>query len=203
MFKKEYLVVFIIIGLSVAYAFFSLIVLLTRRKWTPGIRKKIAIGAAIVTFTAILNYGSNAFAQDAPSDPTPTPVYGTLAPTSIATPDPMVDYAAPTAEATFEPVPEYAAPTPEATFEPVPEYGVPTIEPVPIYGIPLFGDVDSDEDVDIVDALLIAQFYVKMPVENFNEMAADVNCSMRIDIIDALLVAQKYVKILEELPVCE
>ena len=37
------------------------------------------------------------------------------------------------------------------------------------------GDVNSDGAIDIVDALLISQYYVALNPENFDESAADVN----------------------------
>ena len=55
------------------------------------------------------------------------------------------------------------------------------------------GDVNHDGNVDIVDALLIAQFYVGQNPDPFYEEQADVNDDGSIDIVDALLVAQAYV----------
>ncbi|MBN2443900.1 MAG: dockerin type I repeat-containing protein, partial [Spirochaetales bacterium] len=57
----------------------------------------------------------------------------------------------------------------------------------------LLGDVNSDGSVDIVDALLIAQWYVQLDPLPFNVDAADTNCSGSVDIVDALLIAQYYV----------
>ena len=54
------------------------------------------------------------------------------------------------------------------------------------------GDVNEDDFIDIVDALLIAQYYVGL-IELPNICAAELNCDGQIDIIDALLVAQYYV----------
>ncbi|MBN2441672.1 MAG: hypothetical protein JXJ04_10000 [Spirochaetales bacterium] len=62
------------------------------------------------------------------------------------------------------------------------------------------GDVNDDGVIDIVDALLIAQYYVNIITGEFNTANADVNCSGEIDIVDALLVAQLYVGLLDELP---
>ncbi|MCW8965689.1 MAG: glycoside hydrolase family 3 C-terminal domain-containing protein, partial [Candidatus Pacearchaeota archaeon] len=55
------------------------------------------------------------------------------------------------------------------------------------------GDVNNDGSVDIVDALLIAQYYVDLNPANLNPEAADTNCDGQIDIVDALLIAQYYV----------
>ncbi|MBN2736515.1 MAG: family 43 glycosylhydrolase [Spirochaetales bacterium] len=55
------------------------------------------------------------------------------------------------------------------------------------------GDVDGNNVVNIVDSLLIAQYYVGLNPQNFNAAEADVNCSGKIDIVDALLIAQQYV----------
>lgn len=66
----------------------------------------------------------------------------------------------------------------------------PTAHPV------LLGDVNSDGTIDIVDALLIAQYYVGFNPENFNAVAADVNCDNVLDIVDSLLIAQYYVSLI-------
>ncbi|MBN2440859.1 MAG: glycoside hydrolase family 11 protein [Spirochaetales bacterium] len=58
------------------------------------------------------------------------------------------------------------------------------------------GDVNSDETVDIVDALLIAQYFVGLNPADFNPDVADTNCDGTIDIVDALLTAQYYVGII-------
>jgi aryl-phospho-beta-D-glucosidase BglC (GH1 family) len=62
------------------------------------------------------------------------------------------------------------------------------------------GDVNNSGSVDIVDALLIAQYYVGLNPSGFNSAYADVNCSASIDIVDALLVAQYYVGLISQLP---
>jgi hypothetical protein len=54
------------------------------------------------------------------------------------------------------------------------------------------GDVNDNGIVDIVDALLVAQFYVGLNPSNFDEGRADANCNGTIDIVDALLIAQYY-----------
>jgi endoglucanase len=64
----------------------------------------------------------------------------------------------------------------------------------------LKGDVNGSATVDIVDALLIAQYYVGLNPVNFNVSVADVNCSGAIDIIDALLTAQYYVGLITKFP---
>ena len=51
----------------------------------------------------------------------------------------------------------------------------------------------SDGTVDIVDALLVAQYYVGLNPSPFNQDAADANCDGNVDIIDALLIARYYV----------
>jgi hypothetical protein len=60
----------------------------------------------------------------------------------------------------------------------------------------ILGDVNGSSIVDIVDALLVAQFYVGLSPANFNQALADVNRSGAIDIVDALLIAQYYVGII-------
>lgn len=61
------------------------------------------------------------------------------------------------------------------------------------------GDVNSSGDIDIVDALLIAQFYVGLNPANFDSTVADVDGDMGIDIVDALLIAQFYVGLIYQL----
>ena len=52
------------------------------------------------------------------------------------------------------------------------------------------GDVNSSGSVDIVDALMIAQYTVGLSPSNFNTAVANVNSNDSITIIDALIVAQ-------------
>jgi beta-glucosidase len=63
----------------------------------------------------------------------------------------------------------------------------------------LKGDVNSSGIVDVVDALLIAQYYVGLNPPNFNTAVADVNCSNSIDVVDALRIAQYYVGLISSL----
>jgi len=62
------------------------------------------------------------------------------------------------------------------------------------------GDVNSDGNIDIVDALLTAQYYVGLNPDNFNPNTADVNAGGSIDIVDALLIAQYYVGLINQFP---
>jgi endoglucanase len=91
--------------------------------------------------------------------------------------------------------------TPVATPEPtVPGTPVPTQATTPAptaNGLP--GDVNNSGAVDIVDALLVAQYYVGLTPANFNTAVADVNCSGAIDIVDALRIAQYYVGLITSL----
>jgi aryl-phospho-beta-D-glucosidase BglC (GH1 family) len=57
----------------------------------------------------------------------------------------------------------------------------------------LTGDVNSNGVVDIIDALLVAQYYVGLDPANFTTDNADASCNGTIDIVDALLIAQYYV----------
>jgi len=59
------------------------------------------------------------------------------------------------------------------------------------------GDVNTDGNINIVDALLVAQYYVGLEVQNFNPDAADTSCDGNINIVDALLIAQYYVGLIE------
>ena len=49
------------------------------------------------------------------------------------------------------------------------------------------GDVNSSGTIDIIDALLVAQYYVGLDLSNFDQNAADVNGDSSISIVDALL----------------
>jgi arabinogalactan endo-1,4-beta-galactosidase len=62
------------------------------------------------------------------------------------------------------------------------------------------GDVNNDGSISIVDALLIAQYYVGLNPQNFDSANADVNCSGAIDIVDGLVIAQYYVGLISVLP---
>jgi len=62
------------------------------------------------------------------------------------------------------------------------------------------GDVNNDDTVDIIDALLIAQYYVGQDPQPFYTEQADVNLDGSINIVDALLVAQYYVGTIPSLP---
>jgi len=61
------------------------------------------------------------------------------------------------------------------------------------------GDVNHDNNVDIVDALLVAQYVVGLPSPIYQEQA-DVNLDGVINIVDALLIAQYYVGVIPTLP---
>ena len=61
------------------------------------------------------------------------------------------------------------------------------------------GDVNSSGGVDIVDALLIAQYYVGLNPSNFDATVADVNADGSINIVDSLRVAQLYVGLVSQL----
>jgi hypothetical protein len=63
-------------------------------------------------------------------------------------------------------------------------------------GLP--GDTNGDGVVDIIDALLLAQYYVDLDPADFIAANADVNCDGSIDIVDALLIAQYYVELISE-----
>jgi len=82
------------------------------------------------------------------------------------------------------------SPTPTPTASPTP-----SLTPTPGYR----GDVNSDGSIDIVDALMIAQYSVGLQLASFNTAVADVNCNGSIDIVDALITAQYYVGLLTSL----
>jgi hypothetical protein len=62
------------------------------------------------------------------------------------------------------------------------------------------GDVNNSGSIDIVDALLVAQYYVGLTPANFNSNVADVSGDASINIVDALLIAQYYVGIITVFP---
>ncbi|MBN2441189.1 MAG: hypothetical protein JXJ04_07575 [Spirochaetales bacterium] len=64
------------------------------------------------------------------------------------------------------------------------------------------GDTNSSGVIDIVDALLIAQYYVGLNPANFDSTAADVDGNNDINIVDALLIAQYYVGLIASLDGC-
>ncbi|MBN2533028.1 MAG: hypothetical protein JXB88_09055 [Spirochaetales bacterium] len=55
------------------------------------------------------------------------------------------------------------------------------------------GDVNNDGNIDIIDALLVAQYYVGLNPRGFVASNADVDRDGSITIVDALLIAQYYV----------
>jgi len=63
------------------------------------------------------------------------------------------------------------------------------------------GDVNNNDIVDIVDALLVAQYYVELDPDNFDWFIADVNGNGNIEITDAFLISQYYVRLIYNLPV--
>ncbi|MBN2533541.1 MAG: DUF3160 domain-containing protein [Spirochaetales bacterium] len=62
------------------------------------------------------------------------------------------------------------------------------------------GDANNDGSIDIIDALIVAQYYVGIQPTIFYESVSDVNGDGSIDIIDALMIAQLYVGIIKEFP---
>jgi hypothetical protein len=64
----------------------------------------------------------------------------------------------------------------------------------------LTGDVNGNGSVDIVDGLIIAQYYVGLPVSNFDAIAANVDAANGVNIVDALLIAQFYVGLINKFP---
>ena len=96
------------------------------------------------------------------------------------------------------------APTPTTVPTPTPTpTTVPTPTPTPEFtseseGIP--GDVNNDNSVNVVDALLVAQYYVGIIPSIFNPDNADVDCSSAINIVDALLIARYYVGLITSFP---
>ncbi|MBN2536213.1 MAG: dockerin type I repeat-containing protein [Spirochaetales bacterium] len=63
-------------------------------------------------------------------------------------------------------------------------------------GNPQSGDVNLSGGIDIVDALLVAMYYVGLKPTGFYRITADVNGNQVVDIIDALVIAQYYVALI-------
>ncbi|MBN2737324.1 MAG: VWA domain-containing protein [Spirochaetales bacterium] len=64
----------------------------------------------------------------------------------------------------------------------------------------MLGDVNRDQNVNIVDALLIAQYYVGSSNSTLDINVMDVNFDGKRDIVDALLIAQYYVGLITSFP---
>ena len=64
------------------------------------------------------------------------------------------------------------------------------------------GDANGDGSINIIDALITAQYYVGIPGIQINLTAADVNCDGVVNIIDALLIAQYYVALITHFTGC-
>jgi hypothetical protein len=69
------------------------------------------------------------------------------------------------------------------------------IEPTPAGNL---GDGNNNNTINIVDALLVAQFYVGLNPADFDQAKADTNCDNSITIIDALLIARYYVELISD-----
>ncbi|MBN1697390.1 MAG: cellulase family glycosylhydrolase [Spirochaetales bacterium] len=76
--------------------------------------------------------------------------------------------------------------------DPPPPTPVSTLTPAPGER----GDVNGDNVIGIIDALLTAQYYVGLDPEGFITGNADVDCDGSISIIDALMIARYYVGLL-------
>jgi len=90
-----------------------------------------------------------------------------------------------------------ATPTPTLTAT---RTATPTITITQPPACTLKGDVNGSGTVDVVDALMIAQYSVGLNPSNFKAACADMNCSGVIDIIDALLIAQRVVGLISNFP---
>ena len=82
-----------------------------------------------------------------------------------------------------------ATPTPTHTPTPTPT-ATPTSTPTPTPSCTLCGDVSGDDQIDVVDALFIAQLTVQLRLTLPCGNVGDVNGDGMVDIVDALFVAQ-------------
>jgi hypothetical protein len=71
--------------------------------------------------------------------------------------------------------------------------------PYPTQAPSVCGDVNGNGTIDIIDARLVAQYYVGLGPASFNAQQADVDASGTIDIVDALLIAKYYVELVGSL----
>lgn len=69
-----------------------------------------------------------------------------------------------------------------------------------LFGADILGDANNDIAVDIVDALITAQYYVGLNPAQFVRGNSDVDANNGVDIVDALLIAQHYVGLVSEFP---
>ena len=67
-------------------------------------------------------------------------------------------------------------------------------------GSGLKGDVNNDNQITIIDALMTAQYSVGLNPAGFIASRADVNCDSSINIVDALMIAQRYVGLIGNFP---
>ncbi|MBN2738200.1 MAG: DUF3160 domain-containing protein [Spirochaetales bacterium] len=63
-----------------------------------------------------------------------------------------------------------------------------------------YGDVNNDNAINIIDALLIAQYFVSLNHIHMDLEAADVNHDGQVNIVDALLIAQYYIGLIDSFP---
>ena len=67
-------------------------------------------------------------------------------------------------------------------------------------GYRMFGDIDEDNTVNIIDALMIARYTVGNTPVTYDQEVADVNLDGSCNIIDALIIAQYSVGLITSLP---
>ena len=69
-------------------------------------------------------------------------------------------------------------------------------------GYAILGDVNGDEEISVLDAMLVAQYIVgDIDETGMNTSVADVNGDEEISVLDAMLIAQFIVGDIEEFPV--
>ncbi len=72
--------------------------------------------------------------------------------------------------------------------------------PCLVFAQSILGDANGSGNIDIVDALVVAQYYVGLPAASIVTGASDVNADGSITIVDALLIAQYYVGLISQFP---
>jgi hypothetical protein len=125
-----------------------------------------------------------------------------ITPDPTPTPEQTPPVSEPTSTISGSATPLAPTPTNSGTTSPPSVTTVATVAPTATSTSPpssvILGDVNNSGSVDIIDALLVAQYYVGLNPSGFNNEAADTNCDGSVTIVDALLIAQYYVGLIEQ-----
>jgi Carboxypeptidase regulatory-like domain/Dockerin type I domain len=71
------------------------------------------------------------------------------------------------------------------------------------FELDLLGDTNGDDQVSMLDAMLAAQYALRLiGGDGLSVAAADVNCSGTVSMLDAMLIAQKALLLITDFPAC-